>query len=573
MTGPVRQNPNKRAYFAAFQRIASEFVAPRTPAVIWVVLVSLIAVALETIGILVIVPVLSAELGGAGHFASWVSDALSAIGAETRNTRVLLMLGLAVAIAIVRGVVLWRRDVAMAAVTMDFVNDWRKRLIGKIGAASWPSVVSSSKLGLHHALVDDSLRLEIAGYSVIHSVVIAILLTVQLAAALYLAPVLTILVLLLLVGVALLMRPFMVEANRLGHETLDVNKGLFGQTEAFLAGLKQARVEGRQHAFVNDLEGGLADQKGIAIRSAQQAGRLALWYSVGVTAIIALVLALGLVVFDLSTPVLVTVLVLYARIAGPVQSLLSEAQAFTQNLSAFDNIQALMMRLTPETADMAPITHRGKGLIDLEQVAYRYPADQNNVFDDLTVNINPGEKIALMGASGRGKTTLLDCLAGLIPPSHGQISIAGKAPQEAFGKNGLALAYLVQTPAVTEARLRDHLTLGSQGTVPDANLWEALELVSLAERIKGLEDGLDHVLTYGSDGLSGGELQRLMLARVFLAPPDILFLDEATNAMDRELERRILWALSQKMPETTVIAVSHRTTLADWADRVIDLDL
>jgi len=188
------------------------------------------------------------------------------------------------------------------------------------------------------------------------------------------------------------------------------------------------------------------------------------------------------------------------------------------------------------------------------------------------LDIAPGEKIALLGRNGAGKSTLLQGLSGMLPPISGEILLDDLALQQidpADVRRDVAL--LTQTSRLFHGTLRENLTMGAPNA-SEAEIQAALEMVGALEFVRRLRDGLQHVVLEGGLGLSGGQLQSLLLARLLLRRPMVALLDEPTAAMDELAERHFIERFRDWSRDRTIIVATHRMRVLDLVDRVIVID-
>lgn len=183
------------------------------------------------------------------------------------------------------------------------------------------------------------------------------------------------------------------------------------------------------------------------------------------------------------------------------------------------------------------------------------------LFAPLTLRIAPGEMVALTGRSGAGKTTLLDTIAGLLPPMAGSVCLADGTPDESALRQ--TLGYLPQRPALTSGSLAQTLALAAPDADP-ARMQAVLEAVALPLP-------LERRLGEGGQGLSGGEMRRLALARTLIRRPAILLLDEPTEGLDADTARAVLSGLRAYLPGSAILIASHRPAERAAADRVVAL--
>ncbi|GAB3407376.1 NHLP family bacteriocin export ABC transporter peptidase/permease/ATPase subunit [Massilia agilis] len=210
-----------------------------------------------------------------------------------------------------------------------------------------------------------------------------------------------------------------------------------------------------------------------------------------------------------------------------------------------------------------------QGRLELRNVSYGYsPLDPPQV-RDISLTVAPGARVALVGASGSGKSTLGRICCGLVPPSSGQVLLDGRAldslPARVFAS---AVAYVDQEVFLFQGSLRDNLTLWDD-SVPDADLHAALEDACVAAEVAAREGGLDSAVGEGGANWSGGERQRLEIARALVRDPALLVLDEATSALDTVTEQAIDAALRRRGCACVIIA--HRLSTLRDCDEIIVL--
>jgi ATP-binding cassette subfamily C protein len=252
----------------------------------------------------------------------------------------------------------------------------------------------------------------------------------------------------------------------------------------------------------------------------------------------------------------------------PVQELLNIQYAFFGANSALRRVNELCA-LHPEPAyrrEVNPFAGKLTAGIYIEDLHFSY-ADGADILTGINLTIEPGQKIALVGASGGGKSTLSSVLIGLYPPKSGMVYYDG-VPLTRIGLDVVRehVATVLQHPALFNDTVRNNLLLGRSR--PDSDLWRALEAAQLEPTVRQMDRGLDTVV--GRDGvrLSGGQRQRLAVARMLLTDPKVVILDEATSALDAETEFRLHIALAEYLRGRTLIIVAHRLSAIRQADRV-----
>lgn len=221
----------------------------------------------------------------------------------------------------------------------------------------------------------------------------------------------------------------------------------------------------------------------------------------------------------------------------------------------------------------------GDGLVDsseagarlvVDQLAYRYDPDQR-LLEDVTFTVEPGRTVALVGSTASGKSTLTGLMARLVDPDEGRILLDGTDLRDlAKGELARVAAVVPQTAFLFDDTVRGNVTLGADAS--DEAVWAALRAAQADGFVAALPDGLDTRLGERGTSLSGGQRQRISLARALVRQPRLLVLDDATSAVDPEVEARILEALRSGAHEATLVVVAYRKATIALADEVVHLE-
>ncbi|EGV52035.1 ABC transporter ATP-binding protein [endosymbiont of Riftia pachyptila] len=272
---------------------------------------------------------------------------------------------------------------------------------------------------------------------------------------------------------------------------------------------------------------------------------------------------------DLSIGQMLAVFAYLWFMMGPVQEVLSVQYAFQSAQAALTRINRLLqVELEPRFPHQQdPFTGKQTVSVELQQIGFAY-GDGPQVLHDVSLKIAAGEKVAFVGASGGGKTTLVQILLGLYPSSSGQILFDG-IPVEQIGMDRVRdnVATVLQHPALLNDSVRLNLTLGRE--ISDPALWQALKVAQLDQTIAAMHEGLDTLIGRFGVRLSGGQRQRLAIARMVLSDPKVVILDEATSALDTTTEGKLHAALQAFLQGRTTIIIAHRLSAVRQADRVL----
>nr|WP_269154713.1 ABC transporter ATP-binding protein [Pseudomonas bijieensis] len=256
---------------------------------------------------------------------------------------------------------------------------------------------------------------------------------------------------------------------------------------------------------------------------------------------------------------------------GPVEQLLNLQYAFYAAGGALNRINELLARADePQyTGVVDPFKGRDTVGIDIQGLSFGY--GEELVLDQLNLSISPGEKVAIVGASGGGKSTLVQLLLGLYTPQSGSIRFGGATQQE-IGLETIRenVAVVLQHPALFNDTVRANLSMGRECS--DDDCWRALEIAQLDVTVRALPLGLESVVGRSGVRLSGGQRQRLAIARMVLANPRVVILDEATSALDAATEYNLHQALARFLSARTTLIIAHRLSAVKQADRVLVFD-
>lgn len=205
-----------------------------------------------------------------------------------------------------------------------------------------------------------------------------------------------------------------------------------------------------------------------------------------------------------------------------------------------------------------------------EQVSFSYPDSKEPALKSVSFVIKPGAQVALMGPSGAGKSTIADLLCGVLTPTEGQVKFPD-APNSSNARMTVnRVSYVPQRPGLVSGTILDNVALAENIQEVDRDqALEALSLANLDDLVERLPNGLDTPLGKLHDGLSGGQMQRLGLARALYTKPGLLVMDEATSALDAESEAEIQKALDAMRGKVTVVVIAHRLNTIQHADKVI----
>ncbi|WP_026657732.1 ABC transporter ATP-binding protein [Butyrivibrio sp. AC2005] len=258
---------------------------------------------------------------------------------------------------------------------------------------------------------------------------------------------------------------------------------------------------------------------------------------------------------------------------GPVMILIEFTEQLQKGAAGFQRFRDVM-DVVPEIVDApdaAELTSC-KGDVDYENVSFAYDDEEERVLDNINLHVDAGKKVAIVGPSGGGKSTLCSLLPRFYDVSKGAVKIDGKDVRTLTQKSLRGVIGIVQQEVyLFNGTIRENIAYGRQGATLE-EIKDAAKKADLDEFISSLPNGYDTLVGERGARLSGGQKQRIAIARVFLKNPPILILDEATSALDNESERYIQESLDRLAVGRTTITIAHRLSTIRNADEIIVLD-
>lgn len=270
---------------------------------------------------------------------------------------------------------------------------------------------------------------------------------------------------------------------------------------------------------------------------------------------------------------LVAYILYVSTLIATIRRIVEFAEQFQRGMTGIERfIEIMDTPIDIKDAEGATDIKVSEGEITFNNVNFEYPDDHNKVLRDLSLDIKAGENLAIVGASGGGKTTICSLIPRFYDVTSGHIDIDGQDISKVTLKSlRQSIGIVQQDVYLFSGTIRDNIAYGRPGA-SDKEIEEAAVMAGADEFIKRLPNGLDTYIGERGVKLSGGQKQRISIARVFLKNPKILILDEATSALDNESELFVTKSLEKLAKGRTTITIAHRLTTVQNADRIIVLD-
>ena len=258
----------------------------------------------------------------------------------------------------------------------------------------------------------------------------------------------------------------------------------------------------------------------------------------------------------------------YGMVMGAFTSLMSIAMVFARIRPVLHMAQPIL-DAQPETGEKKKVVTQLKGNIEMDSVTFRYEQNGPKIIDNLSLKIRAGEYVAVVGPSGCGKSTLIRLLLGFEKPERGSVFYDGRNIEQIDVKSlRRKIGTVMQNSGLFNESIYANIALSSNSLTLD-EAWEAAEMACIADDIRAMPMGMHTMISEGQGGISGGQKQRLMIARAVAPKPSILIFDEATSALDNITQKKVTEALDNL--KCTRIVIAHRLSTIRSCSRILYL--
>ncbi|MBR4528828.1 MAG: ABC transporter ATP-binding protein [Lachnospiraceae bacterium] len=553
-----------------------------------IVVLMLIGGILESLGIGLIVPVMQIVVDPDKIVEKpWLAMLYNGLGMQSSTAFAAFFMVLIVVVFVLKNIFLFLVNVVQLRFVYTNQFETSRRMMINFMTRQYEYYLGADTTVIQRSITSDVNNMYGLILSILQLVSEMIVFVCLVGILLFTDPVMTCTIALLLIVTLLVIKYFIKPVMvRAGKDNQDYYSGLYKWIEESVTGIKDIKIAAREKYFIN----GYADCGKGYVNAVQ---KYQLYNSTPRLLIETVAIAgmIGYMLAVLSTGVPFTqMLPQLTVLAGAAARLLPSANRINNYLTSIayfepffmnvsDNLQTDIrdVRVTydengyraRETVDKLPVTDK----IELSDITYRYPGTETNVLEHASMTIPVGKAVGIVGASGAGKTTIVDIMLGLLQVQGGTVTADGVdvfSNYRGWLKN---IGYIPQTIFMIDTTIRKNVAFGiPDDEIDDERVWRALAEAQLDEFVKSLPDGLDTTIGERGIRLSGGQRQRIGIARAIFEDPEVLVLDEATSALDGETEAAIMESINRLHGRKTLIIIAHRLQTIEKCDMVYRID-
>ena len=454
-----------------------------------------------------------------------------------------------------------------------FIYTLRRRLFRKIIMAEWQTLNSRSKTNHLQVLTKEVPNMAYYYYYYLKLLTTLIFTASYVVYAMLVSAKFTLIIVAVGILLFVFLRKFLFKAFHLGEGYVNSYNRLLKYIDDFWQTVKIAKVHSSEDFYYNRFDEASTSLLDMEYRMQKNWSLPQLIQRIAGLIVLVFVVWFGYRSGTIPMASFVILILLFSRIFPQFISLNTDINMIVSSVASVK----LVMQLDDDLPDnqMHEVTGQPpvalKDEIMLENLCFTWP-DGVQLFHNFNGAIKTNAITGIIGGSGRGKTTLIDLIAGLQHPDSGRILIDGQLLDEGLLPRWRAgLGYLPQDSFFIDGTLRENLVWDSGGGITDGMIWDVLGQVNAVHLVKRFRKGLDAFVVNYPFTFSGGECQRLALARVLLRRPVLLLLDEATSSLDAENENTIMEVLVKLKERITIVFVTHRESVTKWFDSVIKL--
>lgn len=529
----------------------------------------------EGIGLVLLVPLLGALQQSQAEptgVVGMIVNGLSFVGIPITLAG---LLSAFLALNIFRALINYSQTIVSERFRLELLDDLRTKSFDAMLEARWEWLTTQKKSDMSNLLVNEINRLGSALLFSVRFVISTFSITAYIIVAFSLSLPLTLAAIVLGAGLFFAMRGQHALAHDQGKRLSDANRQVQQTVEEGLTGIKLIKIlrsESSQSQSMINIRSLLRHRM---LQFTHLNAAMTFIFQVLVALFMVMLLYIGVTSFDLSLPTLLILVLIFSRLSPQIREVQNQINNILHSGAVLANYQDLM-RAAGGAREKTLSQNSGDKIqfnksIKLSGVSFSYKTRGIPSLRDINIEIPIRQTTAIMGTSGSGKSTLADLIMGLLTPDTGTIEIDGIVLDE---KNRLrwrkSVAYMPQDVFLFHDTIRNNL-LWADENATDEELETALKFAS-ADFVFDLPEKLETVVGDAGQRLSGGEKQRIALARAMIQKPELIILDEATSALDLENEARIRDTIDKLHDDITVIVIGHRLPTLEHSDQLITLE-
>ena len=466
------------------------------------------------------------------------------------------------------------KAIYQAGYQQGFTYQVRQRLFRKIILSDWPSLNSKSKHNHLQVLTEEVPKLADYYYFYLKMLTTLIVVSAHLFFAFMVSVKFTILVLLAALFLAVFLRKYLKKSYKFGSDYVDSFNRLLKYIDDFWQTVKIAKVHNTEAFYFRKFEEANTSIVDLEYKLLKNHSLPQLLHKIAGVLILVVLVYVGYRIDHVPLASFFILIVLFGRIFPQLMGINSDLNQLLSNVASVKMVIDLDEQFEDRSFSDIGINEMitVKDEIQIKNLHFTYPEGEA-LFLGFSEVIPAKQLTGIVGESGQGKTTFIDILAGLQKPDKGQILIDGTPLNEdicSIWKH--SIGYLPQDAFFIDGTIRENLVWDSRNKVSDDEIWAILKKVNAHDIVARRPQQLDTMIVNHQYYFSGGERQRLALARVLLRKPQLLLLDEATSSLDIENERQIMEVITELKSKITILFVTHRTSLLPYFDKVVKLN-
>ena len=488
-----------------------------------------------------------------------------------------LIIGLYFSLILFNALMQYAKTIWQSDVQQEFTANIRNDIFNKLIRSDWMYLSGQNRNEFSHILTTEIPAITALNFHLLTLLSAITIFIIYVILAFLVSFYFTLFVLVCGLILYLLMNSFITRSYAVGMDNFFTNRHLYKQFDDFWDMIKFAKIHGNEKYHLDRFD--VQNQQ--FAKERKRLIRLNLTpqtiNSVVSAFILSVFVYVGYKFGNMSLSSFLILILLFSRI---FPQLMRTHTTYIQIISLFpsyENTMAMKNELEALLKDSSALRDTAtskivlKKEITFDDISFGYNRDKP-LFDHISLTIPVRNITGIIGSSGIGKTTLMDIVTGLLIPDRGKIRIDGQDLLEldkASWHN--SIAYVPQDPSFTNSSLRENLAMGNE-QILDSTMWQTLNRVNAGQFVRELPQGLDTIMSNNAQQFSGGERQRLAIARGLLREPSLLLLDEITNSLDSKNEQHIINILLDLKKDITIIFITHKKELIQYFDKVIDVE-